>query len=150
MTDKEFKNRIIGAIEKCFNTMAEYEPYSEQFTKSLENLNRLYMWRPGSLFEDNPYDLSKKKEKEVEEPYVEEPPHDTEWVKDTPEETATVETVDLKQLRVDLQKALSAAKREHGIDPKELVGKYATNFKQVPDADLLKLQADLNEALANA
>lgn len=146
MTYKEFTNKILNSMEKCFDAMDKHEPYSEQFTKSLENLNRLYMWRPGSLFEDDPYN-------QIEignvEPYVEEPPHDTEWVKDEPVE-AEEPDVDYKKLRTDLQKRLSRARTEKGINPKDLVKKYAESYKSVADEDLPSLSNDLEEAIANA
>lgn len=144
MTNTEFKNKILGAMEKCFNAMSQYEPYSEQFTQSLENLNRLYMWRPGSLFEDDPCPTGT-----VKEPYVEEPPHDTEWVKDEPAEVEEPD-VDYKKLRTDLQKRLSRARTEKGINPKDLVKKYAESYKAVADEDLPSLSNDLEEAIANA
>lgn len=152
MTDKEFTNKIHGAMEKCFNAMTQYEASSAEFTRALDNLSNLYFMSPSLhavTVPEEPEPVKEKKTKskaKVEEPYVEEPPFEVEPVA----EEAPATTVDYKALRVDLQKQLSQARRDHGINPKDLVQKYAESFKLVADEDLPKLSNDLQEALANA
>lgn len=140
MTDKEFRNKVDGAMEKCFNAMTQHEAYSEEFTTALKNLSELkcisHYIVPAPIIED------------PAEPYVEEPPYPK--AEEPEEEPAIAETVDYKALRTDLQKALSRARAEKGINPKELVSQFAASFKEVADEDLPKLQTALNEALANA
>lgn len=140
MTDKEFRNKVDGAMEKCFNAMTLHEAYSEEFTTALKNLSELkcisHYIVPAPIIED------------PAEPYVEEPPFQK--AEAPKEEPAIAESVDYKALRTNLQKALSRARAEKGINPKELVSQFAASFKEVADEDLPKLQTALNEALANA
>lgn len=139
MTDKEFKNKLDGAMEKCFNAMTQHEAYSAEFSVALRNLDTLTHAR---------YYPETTNYQKPAEPYVEEPPFPK--AEEPKEEPAIAETVDYKVLRTNLQKALSRARAEKGINPKELVSQFAASFKEVKDEDLPALQTALDEALANA
>lgn len=144
MTDKEFKNKMDGAMEKCFNAMTQHEAYTAEFSTAVDNLHTLHaILSPSGPKKWMPCPPPKE---EVAEPYVDEPPFE---VSEAPAEEAAP-AVDYKALRTELQKKLSQARKDKGINPKDLVQKYADSFKFVADEDLPKLEADLEEAVANA
>ena len=152
MERTEMLNTLEGVFKKTATTLATIDAVNnpEVYIKlvnvlsilkdDIEDLKRYIKHEndPPIVFsKDNAFKFEVDK---PEEPYVEEPPHGE------PEPVEEVEKVD----RAELQKRISKARAEKGINPKELVSKYADKFSNVKDEDLPKLKADLEEALRNA
>ena len=140
MTREERLNALEGAFKKTAHGLTEMEPTNDPngFAAMVHALTDL---RNAMSYETDEIRYTVATANDLpKEPYVEEPPHGE------PEPVEEVEKVD----RAELQKRISKARAEKGINPKELVSKYADKFSNVKDEDLPKLKADLEEALRNA